>query len=143
MATTPNSIITPQVPFVGFANLSAATGLTSRGPITGTTGLTSLSAASTNGRQVNSIIVKGSSTAQTATVDQLVYVWQSDGTTSWLIDEIVISAKTPSTTTNSFQITTFYSGWVLPATHVVLVSTSITTTAATTALIASLRGGDL
>jgi len=143
MAVTPNSIITPQNPYCKFADLTAATGLTSRAPITGTTGTVELATTSAAGMQVASIQVKAASSAQSATVAQIVYIWEFDGTTSWLVDEIVVSAQTPSTTAVSFQVKNYYSGWTIPATHSLRASTSVTTLANTTALIVQVLGGTL
>lgn len=145
MAGTPNSIITPQNPLSRHANLTAATALTSRAPITGTTGTTALitPAQNVNGVQINSIIVKCASSAQSASTPLSVYIWQYDGTTSWLVDEIIISTQTASTTAPSFKTQVFYSSWLMAPGHGLYVSTSVTTTANTSAFIVQVLGGEL
>jgi hypothetical protein len=139
MAVTANSVITPQLPYAVGASLAAVTACTTRAP----TAVASLAGANifqlvpttTNGVRIDRIYVKGVSTSfVAATVAQTVTVWLVDGTTGWAFDEILISAVTPSTTVASFSIFQSYTGLVLPATWSMYVSTSITTTAATTAL---------
>jgi hypothetical protein len=139
MAVTPNSVITPQAPYAVAASLAAVTACTTRAP----TAVASLAGASifqlvpttTNGVRIDRIYVKGSSSSfVAATVAQTVTVWLSDGTTGWPFDELLITAVTPSTTVASFQIFQTYTGLVLPAAWSMYISTSITTTAATTAL---------
>jgi hypothetical protein len=145
MAVSPNSIITPQRPMSRHANLTAATALTSRAPIAGVGGLTALitTGQNTDGVQINSIKVKGASNAQSATTPLVVYVWQYDGTTSWLVDEIVVTAVTPSTTAASFQTQTYYNGWIMAAGHGLYVSSSVTTVVSTSAVIVQVLGGEL
>jgi hypothetical protein len=139
MAVTPNSIVTPQTPYSVVATLAAVTACTTRAP----TATASLAAAnisafvptSTNGQRIDWIQVKGCSSAFTAaTVAQSVMIWQHDGTTAWLIKEIIVTAITPSTTVASYDSGPVPLNIVLPSTHSLYISTSITTTANTTAL---------
>lgn len=146
MAVTANSIITPQTPFAQFTDFSVKTACTTRAPLP-TASLAGanifiIANTSTNGCLINQITLKGSSTSFTAaTVAQTVTIWQWDGTTAWPVDELVISAVTPSTTTPSFKLDTYYINWILPATNALYASTSITTTAATTAFDIRVSGG--
>ena len=129
------------------ADLSAVTACTTRGP-TATAGLAAanisiLCPASTNGRRVDRISVQASSTSITApTAAQLVGLWMWDGTKAYLIDEFTVTLVTPSTTTPCFTTYKDYTTLVLPAAFALYVSTTITTTAATTALTVSVFGGD-
>jgi hypothetical protein len=148
MAATANSIITPQTPYAVNANLAAITACTTRGP----TANGSLAAANvialvpvtTNGVRIDRIYVKAASTSFTApTAAQTVTIWISDGTNAYPFDEILVTVVTPSTTVASFQGFNNYTGLVLPATWSMWVSTSITTTASTTALVVTATGAAL
>jgi hypothetical protein len=140
MATTPNSIITPQGPLLAPVSLAAVTACATRAPtsVASAAGANIFQVPATitsNGCRIDRIYVKGvSSSITAATVAQTVTVWVSDGTTVWPIDEILVTAVTPSTTVASFQTFNTYTGLLLSSTQSLWVSTSITTTAATTAL---------
>jgi len=146
MATTPNSIVTVQAPMVASASLAAVTACATRAP-TAVAGLAAanifqLVGTSTNGQRIERIYVKGCSNSITAaTVAQTVTIWENDGVTAWPIDELLVTAVTPSTTVASFQTYNTYTDFVLPATHSLWCSTSVTTTAATTALSVTATGG--
>lgn len=148
MAVTPNSIVTAQTPYAITASLAAVTACTTRGP----TATASLAAAnivalvptSTNGRRIDAISIKGDSTSFTAaTAVQTVTIWMHDGTTAYPIKEIVTTLVTPSTTVASYESGMIPIGITLPAAFSLYMSTSITTTAATTALAVSAFGADL
>lgn len=117
------SPIFPNVPTIGIANLSSATALTSRANITGTTGLTELTPVSTNGKRIDAIRVKASNTVAGAAA--IVMIWLYNGTTSYLIDELDMSAITPATTTDSFVLEKSYSNLVLPATYKLYASITV------------------
>jgi hypothetical protein len=133
-------------PYVASASLAAATACTTRAP-TAVAGLAAafifaLVPASTAGVRIDQIRVKGCSNSMTATTAaQTVTIWESDGVTAWPIDEITVAAQAPSTTAPSFQILTQYQNLSIPATHSLWVSTSVTTTASTTALSVTATGG--
>jgi hypothetical protein len=144
MATTPNSIITPQTPYMAAVSLAAVTACATRAP----TAVASLAAANifqlvpttTNGLYLDGINVSGcSSSISAATVAQVVQVWLNDGTTAWLFDEILVTAVTPSTTVAAFKGFAAYAV-PLPSTWSVWVATTVTTTASTTALNVVARG---
>ena len=141
------SPIFPITPYVITADLSAVTACATRGP-TATAGLAAaniiiLCPASTNGRRVDRIQVQASSTAITATTAaQLVGLWMWDGTKAYMIDEFIVTAIVPSTTSPAFTTHKTYTTLVLPAAFALYVSTTVTTTAATTALTVSLFAGD-
>lgn len=148
MAVTPNSIVTPQSPYCVVTSLAALTACTTRAP----TATASLAGAniiafvptSTNGRRIDWVQVKGISTSFTAaTVAQSVMIWIHDGTNAYLHKEIIVSAVTPSTTVASYDSGPVALNIVLPAGHSLYVSTSITTTASTTALQIAAFGSDL
>lgn len=145
MSTTPNSVVLPQSPMVWNLSLAAVTACTTRAP-TATASLAGaniflLVPTSTNGVRVDKILVKGCSTSfVAATVAQTVTIWEWDGTTAFPIDELVTGIVTPSTSVASYQGQSVYTNFVLPATHALYASTSITTTAATTALALSATG---
>ena len=146
MAVNINPIF-PLTPYAISVSLAAVTACTTRAP-TVTASLAAaniilLCPASTNGRRVDLIQVQGASSAITApTAAQLVDVWMWDGTTAFVIDQITVSLVTPSTTSPQFTGSKAYTTLVLPAAFRLYVSTSITTTASTTALSVSLFGGD-
>lgn len=149
MSNIANSIITAQNAILGVCNLAAVGACTTRGP----TATASLAAANifllvpANALAdipISKISVKGISTAITAaTVAQLVGIWHWDGTNAYMIDEIIVTAVTPSTTVASFKLDTIYDDLVLPATHALYASTTIATTAATTALQVKAHGAAL
>jgi hypothetical protein len=141
------SPIFPLVPITHFVSLAAVTACTTRAP----TATASLAAAnivelcpvSTNGKRIDKIQVQACSSSFTApTANQTVTVWQWDGTTAWPIDELTVTALTPSTTSPAFSTSKSYTDLVLPPTHKLFVSTSVTTTASTTALRVAAFGGD-
>lgn len=140
MATTPNSIVTAQSFLFAPVSLAAVTACATRAPtaVASAAGANIFQVQATitaNGCRIDRIYVKGCSTSITAaTVAQTVTVWISDGTTVWPIDELLVTAVTPSTTVASFQTFNTYTGINLTSSQSLYVSTSITTTAATTAL---------
>ena len=117
------SPIFPSSPVIGVASLTSATAVTSRANITGTTGLTSLTPVSTNGKRIDAITVKGKAT----TVASNVFIWISDGTTSYLFDEIDVTAVTAANTTDSFVLTKTYTNLVLPPAYRLFVSETVQT----------------
>jgi hypothetical protein len=68
-------------------------------------------------------------------------LWRKDGTTSYVIDEIVVSPVTPSTTAPAFSVTKLYDNLVVPVGNSLWVSTSVATTTSTTALAVTAFGG--
>lgn len=115
--------IFPLTPIVGIATLTTATAVTSRANITGTTGLTQLTATSTNGTRIDAITVKSKATS----VASCVGIWIYNGTTSFLFDEIDVTAVTASNTVDSFVITKTYSNLVLPPTYQLFISETVQT----------------
>jgi len=148
MAVTANSVITPQGPLLAALSLAAVTACATRAPTVSaslaTANIFQLVAPTTNGFRLDRISVKGSSSSITAaTVAQTVLIWLFDGATAWCYDEIPVTAVTPSTTAASFQGYNMYQGLVLPSTWSVYASTTVTTTAATTALDVIAQGAAL
>jgi hypothetical protein len=145
MTATP---VFTQTPYLKTLSLAAVAACTTRAP-TATASLAAaniieLTPVSTNGRRVDSITVSACSSAiGAATVAQLVGIWAWDGTTAHLIEEIVVTAVTPGTTAEAFS-TTWYPSTplVLPAAFKLFASTTVTTTASTTALQVTVQGGD-
>lgn len=133
-------------PLLVNASLAATTACTTRAP-TASAGLAAANIllfvpTQTNGWRLDSIRVKGCSSAITApTAAQIIGIWDFDGTTAWLIDELLVSVITPSTTVASYQALSVYNGLFIPSTHSLYMSTTITTTAATTALLITASGG--
>ena len=106
MAMT-NSAVFPQTPATEIATLTTATAITSRANITGTTGLVQLTAIPvTNPKRVDCLVVKSKGTSLAGQL----YIWLYDGTTSYLYDEIDLTAITPSTTQDSTQVVRSYIG---------------------------------
>lgn len=139
MPVTANSTILPQGPSIANLSLAAVTACTTRAP-TATAGLAAaniflLVPPSANGTRVDKILAKGCSTSMTApTAAQTITIWEWDGVTAFPVDEMLVTVVTPSTTVASYQGQLSYTNYVLPATHALYASTSVTTTAATTAL---------
>lgn len=140
------SPIYPLTPYAVSASLAAVTACTTRAP----TATASLAAAnisafvptSTNGCRIDKIAVQACSSSFTApTVAQTVSIWMHDGTTAYLVDEIQVSAITPSTTAAAFRVEKDYSNLVLSPAFALYISTSVTTTASTTALSVQAFGG--
>jgi hypothetical protein len=142
--TTP---IFPATPYAVNGSLAAVSACTTRAP----TATASLAAAnifilvptSTNGVRIDQIRVKGCSSSITAaTAAQQVQIWVHDGTTAYLYDELLVTATTPNTTTTaSFLLEKSYSNLVLPSTWSLYMSTTVATTASTTALEVQAFGG--
>jgi len=74
-------------------------------------------------------------------VAQTVLIWLLDGTTAWVIDEILVTAVTPSTTAAAFSTEKTYSNLVIPTGYSLYASTTVTTTSSTTALQVTAFGG--
>lgn len=148
MANTPNSVITPQLAVLGHANLAAVTACTTRGP-TATAGLAAANIVVcvptvTADTKISKIALKAISTSITApTAAQLVGVWDWDGTNAYMVKELTVSLITPSTTVASFESDTLYDDFVLPIGHALYVSTTVTTTANTTALGVTAHGASM
>lgn len=148
MAVTPNSVITAQTPYAITASLAAVTACSTRAP-TATAGLAAanivaLVPTSTNGRRIDAFSIKACSSAFTsATAVQTVTIWMHDGTTAYPIKEVVTTLVTPSTTVASYDSGLIPLGVTLPSAFSLYMSTSITTTASTTALCVSAYGADL
>ncbi len=113
--------IFPIAPLVGVATLTSPTAVTSRANITGTTNLTQLTPTSTNGKRIDRVHMhsKGNSSAGS------LFIWIYNGTTSYLFDEILISAVTASTTVASFDSFNNYTTLVLQPTYQLYVSVSV------------------
>lgn len=146
MATTATPIFA-QTPYVKSLSLAAQTACTTRAP----TATASLAGAniiafvptSTNGLRIDSIQVNACGTGiTTANAANIVGIWAYDGTTAYLINEIAVTAVTPSTTTPAYTGTlVFTQPLVLPATYSLYASVTVTTTAAGTALQVTAFGG--
>ncbi len=139
MANTANSIISAQNAVLGHANLAAVSACTTRGPtvtasLAGANIVVCVPTVSTD-TKITKVALKAISTSITAaTVAQLVGLWDWDGTTAYMVKELAVTAVTPSTTVASFESDTVYDDFTLPAGHALYVSTTVTTTASTTAL---------
>lgn len=110
----------PQTPILGAASITTA--LTARTNITGTTGLTLLVASQTNGFRLDAISIKASATSAAGQV----FVWLYDGTTARLIDEILQTAITGSTTVASDYNIKQYQNFNVPTNTSLYVSGTIT-----------------
>lgn len=145
-----NTVVSPQKAYLGRVNLTAATASTTRAPlpIATVTGAPTVyfpadpvlpTGADT---KITKIGIRGTSTSMTApTAAQSVLVWISNGTTVSLKDEISVTVVTPNATgTVSFYGERVYDDFVVPEGYALYMSTTVTTTAATTALEASVHG---
>ena len=103
--TMTNAAVFPQGPDTEIATLTTPTAITSRANITGTTGLVQLTALPvTNPKRCDAIVIKSKGTSLAG----ILSVWMYNGTTSFLYDEIDLSAVTPSTTLASMKVTRNY-----------------------------------
>lgn len=146
MATT-NTPIFAQTPFAKSLGLITTPACTTRAPTVTASlagaNIIELAPISTNGRRIDSIEVCGAASGITgATVACLVGIWLWDGTTAYLIDEIPVTAQTPSSTAVAFTTTKYYTDLMMPAAYKLFASTTVTLAAATTALSVTVRGGD-
>jgi hypothetical protein len=146
MAVTSTPIFA-QTPYAKTLTLVANTACTTRAP-TATASLaganiTAFVPVSTNGLRIDSIQVNAAGTGiTTANAANLVDIWLWDGTTAFMILEIAVTAVTPSATAVAFTTTyTFPAPLVLPAAFALYASTTVTTTAAGTALQVTAFGG--
>lgn len=152
MSTTPNSVITPQSPFLQTTSLAAVTACTTRAP-TATASLAAANiialvtaASNVNGLSISKISIKACSSSFTATsAAQTVTIWLWDPTAAIAYPkyEIKVDAVPPSTTAISFEIEKTFDDFILEAGQALYVSTSVTTTASTTALLVTAHGGKL
>ena len=108
--TTP---IFPQAPIIGIGRLTSNTAITARTMIVGTTGLTQVTANSTNGTRIDAIEVIGQGT----TVATIQDIWINDGTNSYMYDEIFLPAATANTTAIAAANTVTYTNLTLPPTY--------------------------
>jgi hypothetical protein len=115
------SPIFPQVPSIGIATLVSNTAVTARTNIVGTTGLTQLTANSTNGTRIDFIEVQGQGT----TVATIINVWLNDGTNSYLVEEISLPAATANTTSVASSNTIAFTKLTLPPTQRLFVSQQV------------------
>ena len=146
MAVTATPIFA-QTPYAKSLTLAAQTACSTRAP----TATASLAAAniiafvppSTNGLRIDSIQVNACGTGMTtANAANLVGIWAWDGTTAFLIQEISVTAVTPSTTAAAFTTTySFPTPLSLPAAFALYASVSVTTTSSGTALMVTALGG--
>ena len=146
MAVTSTPIFA-QTPYAKTLTLVAQTACTTRAP-TATASLaganiTAFVPVSTNGLRIDSIQVNAAGTGiTTANAANLVDIWLWDGTTAFMILEVAVTAVTPSATAAAFTTTyTFPAPLVLPAAFALYASTTVTTTAAGTALQVTAFGG--
>lgn len=146
MAVTSTPIFA-QTPYAKTLTLVAQTACTTRAP-TATASLaganiTAFVPVSTNGLRIDSIQVNAAGTGiTTANAANLVDIWLWDGTTAFMILEVAVTAVTPGTVTAAFTTTyTFPAPLVLPAAFALYASTTVTTTAAGTALQVTAFGG--
>lgn len=147
MAVTSTPIFA-QTPYAKSVTLAAQTACSTRAPTaTASTSAANIIAfvpASTNGLRIDSIQVNACGTGiSTANAANIVGVWIDDGTTAFLLTEILVTAVTPSASaTAAFTSTyTFPLPLNLPAAFALKASVGVTTTAAGTALQVTAFGG--
>lgn len=135
-------------PIALVADFTAKTACTTRAPtVTASLAAANIFAlggvAPTAGRRIDYFKIKGASSSVTApTAAQIVTIWLHDGTTAYPLTEINVSLVTPSTTNGSFEITVPFIGGSIPSGYTLYASTTITTTASTTAFVVRAEGGD-
>ena len=147
MAVTATPIFA-QTPFASSLSMTAQTACSTRAP----TATASLAAAnivefvttSTNGLRIDSIQVNACGTGiTTANAANIVGIWLWDGTIARLINEILVTAVTPSASAVAAFTTTFTfsTPLSLPSTYKLFATVGVTTTAAGTALMVTAFGG--
>ena len=148
MAVTATPIFA-QTPYATSLSMTAQTACSTRAP----TATASLAGAniiefvptSTNGLRIDSIQVNACGTGiSTANAANIVGIWLWDGTIARLINEILVTAVTPSASAVAAFTTTltFTQGpLTLPSTYKLFASVGVTTTAAGTALQVTAFGG--
>ena len=145
--------IYPKLPYIVSASLAAVTACSTRAP----TAVAALAAANifllvpigsaqspvnAEPTRIDRIHVQACSSSITNdTVAQVVTIWECDGVTAWPIDEILVSVVDASTVLIAFQADKTYADLVLPTAHSLYISTTVTTTASTTALCVTAFGG--
>lgn len=113
MASSPAFASTPQV---GSASLG-----TFDTSLTGPTNYSTIITAGSSGMKINEIVVQGTGTTVAAVVNLFVH----DGTNWSLVDQVLISAVTSSTTAVAYRAVRQYAnlflenGWTLRASHTV------------------------
>ncbi len=147
MAVTATPIFA-QTPFASSLSMTAQTACSTRAP-TATASLAAANivefvATSTNGLRIDSIQVNACGTGiTTANAANIVGIWLWDGTTARLINEILVTAVTPSASaTAAFTTTLVYAQPLnLASTYKLFATVGVTTTAAGTALMVTAFGG--
>ena len=146
MAVTSTPIFA-QTPYVKSLSLVAQTACTTRAPTaTGSlagANITAFVPVSTNGLRIDSIgVTAASSGISVASVANIVGIWAWDGTTAFLINEILTTAVSPSATALSYSgMLTYAQPLILPAAFALYASVSVTTTAGGAALVVTAYGG--
>jgi len=151
-ANTPNKVMSPQAAALMSADLVTTAACTTRGP-TATAGLAAANIiafttpvpAITTDFKISKVSLKGIATAMTGNVVAcIIGLWDHDGTTARLKKEIVVVPPTaPSATLASYESETLFDDFVLPAQHTLYASTSVTLTAAASALGVTAHGATL
>lgn len=119
MAANTNPIF-PLTPVLASV-LVGATALTSRTQITGTTGLTLVHSAGSNGTRYDWLILKGTGTTVAGVLD----IWIYDGTTSRIYESVTIPVVTPSTTVDSYFSQLALNPLVLPTGYSIYCSSQV------------------
>lgn len=119
MATAPVFAATPRI---GIATAVSATAVTSRANITGTTNLIALITGVAAGTRVDRVVIKATET----TAAGCYCIWLYNGTTSYLIKEVLATAITAGNTTPSFEAEVTFNDLILPsASHALYISSTI------------------
>lgn len=146
MAVTSTPIFA-QAPYIVTKSLAAQTACTTRAPTPSASlagaNIVAFVPTSTNGCRIDSIQVNACGTSMTtANAANTVMIWQFDGTNAYMIQEIAVTAVTPSTTSPAFTTTyVFPQSLNLPSTSSLYVAVGVTTTATGTALQVTAYGG--
>jgi len=114
------SPIFPLTPRIGGA-LVGASAVTARTAITGTTGLTLISASGSFGTRWDRIWLKGTGTTLAGLID----IWIYDGTTSRAYEALPVTVVTASTTVDSFETYHDFTTLVLPSTYSLYCSSQV------------------
>ena len=119
MAANTNPIF-PLTPVLAHV-LVGSSALTSRAQITGTTGLTLVHAAGTNGTRYDWLILKGTGTTVAGVLD----IWIYAGTNSLIFQSVTIPVVTPSTIVDSYFNQVALNPLILPTGYSIYCSSQV------------------
>lgn len=126
MASTPAFAVTPRIGAVSIATADSS--------YTSPTNVGTVITAASSGTRIAEVVIKQAATSAAAVVRLFLY----DGTTYWLLDELLIAAATGSATVQNARQVVLYNNLVLPSGWSLRATTSVAQATHVTALGADL-----